>query len=941
MIIRIGFIIGMFISYNKIFCRVGINSYIPIHSTIIKDEMKIRVEGSIYPVRAFLSEKCDLMYSMRFFSPKVNVNYSLWVTINREGKMVISFKRNYNMDTLHDTKMPHKENIMQIGIEGGKKSTPYPVGYHQTLIELFPSSTGDLNIYTSRKDSFIRFLEFEHVRKHKIDILACLFLLAEGVDIPLKVEGSKSSPMLVLKEIIAKPTEKNKTKNPNEDTFDNFNKTKKETNKFSLSMKDQCSEKKVNEKRKKNTVPQERAADVINFFIDNKENPDIREGGKYAEPTTYEEFKTGKFLNNSRWLIQYYIFEYLDSEDSIIEFAMAVYSMLKECIEKKTSEKGDESNEEVQYLKKVLNKCFVKSNDDADSDWRMCVLNFLYGDTSLERVFPFSSNMHVPIYRCVPSYNRKENKIDYAKMYSNCVETGLFGLFCCLAYDPETKEYTTEHMGNVSSDLKRFFAMHNKPFETDTYEMHREWSKVVADIENENIRYLKENRNELAPGIINMLYVIAEITGRYSEEEKSLKELSTLLEEEGNENQSELFTKVELYTEKLILSLSKTYTAEEQAHSELNSASNVNNGDSESNELVSRKIEFDFLNMHKTLGMDRGFDVFGEIFILYSFSMLKGGIKLDHSAKHLFIKSFPEQAATLTSSRIDTINNIIEFIKRNGSNTLTDYMFLHCAEKAVDNEGAERTSKNPHLENIRIEDEKKDSYPIEKTFLYNTFKNSDYSNDMIPYLRLCFLEYDLKKTDPWVRVISNIIGSLPLNDENVVHKLFFNPVYSQVYKNYCDKVNISLEILNNYLCVDESSYDYYLYIKNSSSLKGHLKLIKIYLVSGKHVEQFFSSVIERFVLETKENFLSTLSHNGTSIAPLLEIEEFLNKLDRTIPWYETCPTANNMRMLWLKISFNSDKFNYVNKMLSNKILIDKNSIAIDNIHQKQSTVIEE
>ncbi|KAI5145395.1 hypothetical protein NEPAR04_2439 [Nematocida parisii] len=932
MIIRIGFIIGMFISYNKIYCRVGCNSYISIHNTIIKDEMKIRIEGPVYPVRAFLSEKCDLMHSMRLFSPKVNINYSLYVTINREGNMVISFKRNYNMDTPYDTQMPYKEDIMGIGIEEieeGKKNTTYSVDYHRTLIELFPSSTGDLSIHTSRKDSFIRFLELEHVCKHKIDILACLFLLAEGVDIPLKVEGSKNSLTLVLKEIIAKPKKKNKTENPNEGTSDNFNKIKKEANKFSLSMKDLRSEKKANEKRKKKAVPQERAADVINFFINNKTNPDIREGGKYAEPRTYEEFKTGKFLNNARWLIQYYIFEYLDSEEKIIEFAKTVYSMLKECIEQKKSE---ESNNEVKYLESIVDKCFVKSNDDVDSDWRTCVLNFLYGDTSLERVFPFSSNMHVPIYRCVPSYNRKENKIDYAKRYSNCVETGLFGLFCCLAYDPETKEYTTMHMGDVSPDLKRFFAMLNKPFKTDTYEMHREWSKVVADLENENIRYLKENRNELAPGIINMLYVIAEITGRYSKEEKSLKELTTLLEEGGDENQSELFTKVELYTEKLILSLSKKCIPEEQAPSELNSASNVNNSENKPNGLVNRKIEFDFLNMHKTLSMDRRFDVFGEIFILYSFSMLKGGIKLGHSAKHLFIKSFPEQAATLTSSRKDTINNIIEFIKRDGSNTLTDYMFLHCAEKAVDNKGAERTSKTPHPENIRIADEKKDSYPIEKTFLYNAFKNSDYSNDMIPYLRLCFLECDLKKTDPWVRVISNIIGSLPLNDENAVRKLFFNPVYSQVYKNYCDKVNISLETLNNHLCIDESSYDYYQYIKNSSSLKGHLKLIKMYLVSGKPAEQFFSSVIERFVLETMENLLSILSHNGTSIAPLLEIEEFLNKLDRTIPGYETCLTANNMRMFWLKISLKFDKFNYVNKMLSDKILIDKNSIAIDNIH---------
>ncbi|OAG30740.1 hypothetical protein NEIG_00252, partial [Nematocida sp. ERTm5] len=566
----------MIVTLCQIYCNVGIRSYEEIYGREIGDGMRIKANGPIFPIREFISEKLNLMFAMRFLSPGVDVNYSVSVIDDENNKenVKITATRDRNMDMAYINSFTKEKN------EEKEKTTTYLEDYHQTVIEMFSSSTGFLSIHTSRNDSFIRFLQFEHVSKHKIDILACLFLLAEGVDIPLKIEGDKINPKLVLKEIVAKPIEQeNKTENLNVSKPETKNESKKrklkegktgdrkdgkegeeEKNIFSLSMKY-----KRNKKNAK-SVSQKRAIDVINFFINNKTNPDIREGGKYAEPTTYEEFKTGKFLNNARWLIQYYIFKYLDSEEKIIDFAKTVYSMLKACIAAKKDEKSDKSNEEVKYLESIVNKCFVKSSDanTSNAKHRIDILTTIYKESPLANVFPFSGSIDVAEYKAISSYNRKEDSFDNSNMYSNCAEAGLLSLFCCLAYDAQTKEYNIDHMGNVSPDLKSFFHTYNKPLEADTYEMHNEWSKVVAGLENANIRYLKENRNELAPGIINMLYVIAEITGRYSKEEESLKELSTLLEKD-DENQSKLFQKVKLYTEKLILSLSKTYNEEENS----------------------------------------------------------------------------------------------------------------------------------------------------------------------------------------------------------------------------------------------------------------------------------------------------------------------------------------------------------------------------------------
>ncbi|EIJ88086.1 hypothetical protein NEQG_01530 [Nematocida parisii ERTm3] len=716
MLIRKEFIIIIgIITLCRICCRVGISTYEDLHNKEIGDGLCIRINGPLSPIRKFICEKLNLMYSMRFLSPGTDAHYSIIVIDDEENEenLKIESTRDYNKDA------PYIKSSVEETVETAeatpieenkekKKRTAYLKDYHQTLIEMFPSSTGFLSIHTSRADSFIKFLQFEHVSKHKNHILAFLFLLAEGVDIPLKVEGSKSSPILVLKEIIAKSKQKNKTEDLKE--------CEEEKNIFSLSMKDDLgSRKNENSKGATKAVPQKRAADVINFFIENKMNPDIREGGKYAEPRTYEEFNTGKFLKNARWLIQYYIFEYLDSESSIIELAKAVHSMLKESIKQKEKEG---SNVEVEYLKSIIDKCFVKFSvtNTIKSKHRIDILTTIYKESPLLNVFPFAGDVSIPGYRAILSYNRKKDSFNVGKGYSNCVEAGLLGLFCCLAYDAETKEYTTEHMGEVSPDLKRFFTIYNKPFETDTYDIHKEWNKVVADLENENIKYLKEDRNELVSGIINMLYVITEITGRYSEEEESLKEFCARLEEGGNENQSELFTKVKLYTEELILSLSKKYTAEEDS------------------ELPSREIKIDILNMSKCPNLNGQTELFGEVVITYSYLNLEGGIKLNHTIKHVQTKSFPSRINTLTNEKKKEIIDKTSSVEKEPKQTLTDFLLMHFVDKLME---GNNPIGNYYKENIKISRENNYFYPIEKLFLYNTFKSAEYRMGMIYYIRGC------------------------------------------------------------------------------------------------------------------------------------------------------------------------------------------------------------
>ncbi|KAI5166433.1 hypothetical protein NEIRO03_0851 [Nematocida sp. AWRm78] len=887
MLIKKEFII-IIIALYRIYCRIGTNHYDDLYTEEIGDGLCIRSNGPLFPARTFASEKCDLMYSMRFLSPAMDINYILSSTGAPPNGLVPSFNRYFNKDKAYRIKNSNKKRKYRMELlSEEEKDQLYISDYHQTLIYLFPSSVGDLSIYTNRNNSFIKFLLSEHVFEHRINILASLFLLAEGVDVPLKIEGTGSEQKLVLKKI---------------STGENI---------FSLSVYVMCNISQPSGIVKPTKVKQREAINVINFFIDNKTNPAIREGGKYQEPKTYEEFKTGKFLKNARWLIQYYIFEYLDSTGSIIELAKTVYSMLKESIEQKEK---DKLNVEVKYLESIIDKCFVKSNGDITKDKKIQALNLMYGKSFLDNIFPFSGSINIPSYRSISSYNRKKNEINYKETYSNCVEAGLLGLFCCLAYDAETKEYSTEHMGEVSPDLKMFFTIYNKPFETADYNMYNEWNKVIGDLDNKNIMYYKKNRNELASGIINMLCVITEITGRYYKEKEAIKEFYTRLE--GHENKGnnsdeykKLLTDIRSYIRELFVSLSKKCSLEK-----------------DSEVVEGREIKIDMSNMSIQESVIKRPDIFGNIIIIYSVSEFEGGIILEHSCRHLSIKPFYNKSSLeLINLKKTDIDNISLCTEGEENNTLTDYLIVRCIERPQDNKIVEPVVcfRKMHPENINMSEENNYLYPIEKLFLYNKFREIEHTVFMIHYIRECLVDYPFEETDPWARLISNLIGSLPLNDSNVVDHILYNPLFKEeVYKHRYKKIITPAEVLNKhyrYRCMYEPD----LHIMYCKSLKRILQILKAYISMGDFIGNYFLRLEYNVFMNYKVKFLSLLTCGGKNITYLSELAEFIDNLNREDLRYKYILTSNDMWAVWFKMCFESDIFIHIIETIFDKFNSDE------------------
>ncbi|EHY64189.1 hypothetical protein NERG_02765, partial [Nematocida ausubeli] len=68
----------------------------------------------------------------------------------------------------------------------------------------------------------------------------------------------------------------------------------------------------------------------------------------------------------------------------------------------------------------------------------------------------------------------------------------------------------------ISKELRDFFKKYPKTTETTNFEMHKEWSRVVACLKNNKIDYKKE-KNELIAGIGNIFLAISEIIGQKKE----------------------------------------------------------------------------------------------------------------------------------------------------------------------------------------------------------------------------------------------------------------------------------------------------------------------------------------------------------------------------------------------------------------------------------------
>ncbi|OAG33437.1 hypothetical protein NEIG_02678, partial [Nematocida sp. ERTm5] len=311
-----------------------------------------------------------------------------------------------------------------------KDSNEYMQAFTQQLINMFPSEDRYLSIESEKSDSFTRFLKEYKDKPDSLNLLASLFLLSEGINIPIEIvvdEENNKNKILVLKKKETEELEEEKDSNsePEEKRI-----KMKEGFHVNLSMNIKSKEEEDNTAE---PVYQKKTEEIVNFFkslVNTNPSYCLKVPEEFSMPTTYKEFLTGNFLCNPKFLIQSYFFEYIDSVEMYEEFVRAVYELLNEQIsdEKKSENIITETENKAQ---EVFGSLFIRQ-DSADLPSKIEYIEHFrlveYKLNSELHPMPYVESAKFPIFDCfidtqedvfsrgfMPLYNRKKDEFVDAK----------------------------------------------------------------------------------------------------------------------------------------------------------------------------------------------------------------------------------------------------------------------------------------------------------------------------------------------------------------------------------------------------------------------------------------------------------------------------------------------------------------------------------------------
>ncbi|EIJ93102.1 uncharacterized protein NEPG_02058 [Nematocida parisii ERTm1] len=518
--------------------RITVEETREVHRTVLQDQDIIRMinpDGGLSPLRGFLWYTCGFMYNIRMFSCWMDVDYSVWLNNSGGRTPVYEYARNYGRDGVH-RKLAQDEYEKKL------------VEYHQMVINLFPSAEGYLSIHTDKEDSLYALLN-KCTDTDKYRILAGLLLLSEGLSVPLSITRLEdSSEILVLKDL------------------------SKDAEHFRISLSGACAH--GNKQEPEITRNSSGVVDTIQFFIDNHNNWCLQCSALFNGQMPYGVFKSGGFLCTLQFLIQSYIFDYMESVESTVLFCVTVFDMLRECIQHSINKKfrakalnifnsyfipygmdtpGAQYYESVGIASLVLNRLRVLPFEHKAQIFPITTFKF-HNKTvhRLERITEDFLNLSIKkdnaVYTDLKTRNHLPDRV-------NSVETVLLCLFCCFAYDQYKQEYTVSHIPNASKELKEFFNKYKYMFDMTTEGIHNNWNKVVADLNNPYICYARPNKNQLDLGVINTLCVITEVAGIFDEHKPRINKFIETIKR-NNKLPAEDSSELQQYIKELFKALS-------------------------------------------------------------------------------------------------------------------------------------------------------------------------------------------------------------------------------------------------------------------------------------------------------------------------------------------------------------------------------------------------
>jgi len=252
-------------------------------------------------------------------------------------------------------------------------------------------------------------------------------------------------------------------------------------------------------------------------------------------------------LETPHFLMQAYTWErYKLNSDALLEIAEHIHTILRNKIA--------EGHPRAQ---KVFDRYFTKSSGKRAQE----IAAFKEYKDKMDEIYEIYSEvlfspLRTPIRaRLSHFYNRHSNQF-MGPVFGNCVEISIFSIFCALFYNREAKRFVLPPVqGRLGKNRRRLYELFTNTINTpeDVYAqsgnaLAESISRILGDLPGHDIRYWKCTatsipredgtkksvvvRNELQCGLLNILSVMARVTGNHDAYYKRIDNAKRLRDDE-------------------------------------------------------------------------------------------------------------------------------------------------------------------------------------------------------------------------------------------------------------------------------------------------------------------------------------------------------------------------------------------------------------------------